>query len=388
MTTTTTNKTNIDDVMAYVTAFLEKELADNDSDSTRLIDAWKDEENVKLLKEKLNKKKLKDPSRPKKGKSAYLFFCGENRESVTKDVGDDKSTYTHDTKPKEVTRVLGLKWKELQELKDENDDASIEMYDKYNHMAAKDKKRYLKDMESYKEPTQEELAASAVGKRKRKSPKVPRKKSKKSPVKLKGKTSYSFFAKEFRDNARDEDISGKELTAKVTARWKELNKSKDEDSIQELDRYNKMAVEDDERAERELDEFQPSDDEADKDYKEEEEEEEEEDDVVPPKRSAGKAKTSKQKTQKTKTSKKKAQKTKTSKKAQKTKTSKEKVQKDDDDEDKTQPSDLEEMFEELVEEDSDVAEELVEEEDSDTDSSDDDEPLSSRKQCLKSSRKK
>mmetsp|Transcript_20996 Transcript_20996/g.34705 ORF Transcript_20996/g.34705 Transcript_20996/m.34705 type:complete len:394 (-) Transcript_20996:254-1435(-) len=77
-------------------------------------------------------KKKKDPNAPKKASSAYIYFSVENRAAV-------KSSMCETVSNTELLTEVGRQWKELTDKKKE----------KYNAMAAKDKERYAKEMETY-----------------------------------------------------------------------------------------------------------------------------------------------------------------------------------------------------------------------------------------------
>jgi hypothetical protein len=73
---------------------------------TDLESSWMNSQNqnsIKNLLSKIEKNKNKDPNAPKRGKSAYLFFCTANREKVVKDMGKD-------AKATEITKELGVSW--------------------------------------------------------------------------------------------------------------------------------------------------------------------------------------------------------------------------------------------------------------------------------------
>jgi len=55
------------------------------------------------MTKKKNSPKVKDPNAPKRGKSAYIFFCTENRSVVQKDLGSD-------AKAVDVIKELGVRW--------------------------------------------------------------------------------------------------------------------------------------------------------------------------------------------------------------------------------------------------------------------------------------
>jgi len=77
-------------------------------------------------------KKQKDANAPKKNKSAYMFYCQENRAQVKEENPEMKAT--------EITKKLGAQWKSLE--KDEKA--------KYDQMAAADKQRYQNELHAKK----------------------------------------------------------------------------------------------------------------------------------------------------------------------------------------------------------------------------------------------
>ncbi|MGA0164444.1 MAG: hypothetical protein ACO3LE_09440 [Bdellovibrionota bacterium] len=105
----------------------------------------------------------KDKTTPKRARSAYIFFCGENREEVTKKLVKDGK------EKKEVLAVLGKMWREL-------DDDEKKPYDK---MAKKDKKRYETEMKNF-EPESESDDEEEKPKEKPKKEKKSKSKSKSS----------------------------------------------------------------------------------------------------------------------------------------------------------------------------------------------------------------
>ncbi|KAI9301038.1 putative high-mobility group non-histone chromosomal protein [Cunninghamella echinulata] len=73
----------------------------------------------------------KDPSAPKRGLSAYMFFSQENRETVKTE--NPNATFG------EIGKLLGEKWRTLEE----------EEKKKYVALAEKDKQRYEKEKADY-----------------------------------------------------------------------------------------------------------------------------------------------------------------------------------------------------------------------------------------------
>ena len=105
----------------------------------------KKEKKTSKPKDKGKKEKQNDDSKVKRAKSAYLFFCGEKREEITKEHPDKKA--------KEILKLLGDAWSKL------NDNEKK----KYQEMADKDKERYEKECK--------EKGIEHKGKGKKKAPK-------------------------------------------------------------------------------------------------------------------------------------------------------------------------------------------------------------------------
>ena len=85
----------------------------------------------KFLGPKQKLKKISDPNKPKRVKSAYLFFCEDKRELVKKN--------NPDIKVSDIMKELSKLWKNIspQELK------------KYEKLKEKDTERYQDEMEEY-----------------------------------------------------------------------------------------------------------------------------------------------------------------------------------------------------------------------------------------------
>lgn len=76
-------------------------------------------------------KPKKDPSKPKKPKSGYMFFCDEHRASVMKK--------NKDAKMGDVSKLLGKMWKQL----------SNEEKEPYAQMNEEAKEEYTEAMKNY-----------------------------------------------------------------------------------------------------------------------------------------------------------------------------------------------------------------------------------------------
>jgi len=83
------------------------------------------------LNEPLKIKKLKDPSKPKRAKSSYLYFCAATRNEI-------KEHYP-DLKMGGVMKELAKKWSVI----------TVDQKKEFELLSGKDKERYLDEMETY-----------------------------------------------------------------------------------------------------------------------------------------------------------------------------------------------------------------------------------------------
>ena len=221
-----------------IAKFVAKFLSDNGSEE--LLEKWNTQENIEAfnnvtVKTRRSSDKIKDPNKPKRGKSSYIFFCAKKREEAKANLGDG-------AKATEVTSELGLMWKEL---KTSTKSADKKFLASLEAEAAEDKARYTEEMESYVAPSDEELATMV-------SPKKGRKTSDKDPnAPKRGRSAYIFFCAAMRPQVKEElGEEGKSLImSELGKRWKELKE--DEDRADELAQYTKMAADDKARYEEE-----------------------------------------------------------------------------------------------------------------------------------------
>ena len=176
------------------------------------------------LSEKLSsQKKKKDPNAPKRGKSAYMFFCAEYREKVKEELDDPK--------PTEVTTELGRQWNELK-----TDKKKKKELEKFEKMAAEDKERYQEEMAEYVPPSDD--GEEEERPKKKAVPKKGAVKGKGSEVKgssVKGSSAkgssakkpsaYTCFVKTQRPEMKEEnpEMSGAEITKQLAKAWKEMD---------------------------------------------------------------------------------------------------------------------------------------------------------------------
>jgi len=224
-----------------IAKFVVKFLSDNGSEE--LVDAWNSQENIEAFNNisvkstKHSSDKIKDPNKPKRGKSAYIFFCAKKREEAKVNLGDG-------AKATEVTSELGRMWKAL---KASDKKADKKLLASLEAEAADDKARYNEAMEDYVAPSDDDLAAMVPAKKGRKT-------SGKDPNSPKrGKSAYNFFCAAMRPQVKDDlgEEGKSSIMSELGKRWKELKE--DEDRAEELAEYAKMAAEDKARYEDEKD---------------------------------------------------------------------------------------------------------------------------------------
>jgi hypothetical protein len=250
--TTITQTTNMSaaKVNAFVKAFMVKAKDTVDDEAYDAIMAtWEGQDNQEELENTFKaaakgwkskgkgKSKIKDKNAPKRGSSAYIFFCKDHRAEAKKKLGDDASLG-------DVGKELGSMW---------NKAKSTKKVAKYNSQAAEDKKRYEREMEAYVPPSEEELEAMAPKKRK------------KSSGKKRGKSAYMFFCAEERTaiKADKPDLAPKEVMSELGRRWKEAKEG-------DISKWEKLAKASKEAA-AEANSSGPSEDEDSKSSSEEDE---------------------------------------------------------------------------------------------------------------------
>ena len=197
-------------------------------DNADVAKEWMSTANQNAVGNLLNKNektvgKVIDPNAPKRGKSAYLFFCNAMRDKVKKTLGSD-------SKATDVTRELGVQWNTLKE-----DTSRRKELAKYETMAAEDKSRYEKERDTY--VPDESALITKKPRRVKAAPTGPKR----------AKSAYLFFCTEMRDKVRGEleDNSATNVTRELGVRWNTL---KEQGKVQ---KYEKQAEEDKARYEKE-----------------------------------------------------------------------------------------------------------------------------------------
>ena len=182
MTTTTTTipKGLVSTINTFVKSFLSGEDAS--------VEAWTSPVNQKLLKASLSGKKpsrkeeKKKQDKPKKSKSAYLYFCEVERSRIKQSDSDLSST--------QITVLLGQRWKALKE-----DSSRASELASYEKKASADNERYLREKGE--------------------------KKTKNDDKQKKPKSAYLLFCEQTRPLVKKEmpDLSAKEIISELARRW-------------------------------------------------------------------------------------------------------------------------------------------------------------------------
>lgn len=161
-------------------------------------------------------KKIKDPNAPKRGKSSYIFFCLDKRQSII-DANPEMSA-------KEIIKELGSVWRDMSE----------EEKQQYENKSLADKQRYEEEMANYTPP-----------------PEIASKKDSNKPKR--GKSAYIFFCSDRRPYIKEENpqLNTKEITSILGKQWKSL-------SNDEKQPFLELAEEDKQRYEKEKTEWNSS----------------------------------------------------------------------------------------------------------------------------------
>lgn len=216
----------------YVCNFLMEEIGED----TELIDKWNSKEIQselsKVFPKSSKEDKVKDPNKPKRGKSAYLFFCEDKREEVKQEFEDSGGSYS----TKDVTCKLAKLWNELKE-----DPARKSEMEGYEEKAQEAKEKYDSEMAGYVPPTDQELKKES---KKKKDPNAPKR----------AKSSYLFFCEKNRDKVKMEleNPTPTEITRELGNRWQDLTSDSSTKARHEMKEYVALAEKDKERYTKEI----------------------------------------------------------------------------------------------------------------------------------------
>ena len=213
-------------------------------------------------------KKIKDDNKPKSARSAYIYFCNDNRQKIRDENQDMKIT--------EITKILGQQWKELNKKAGSNKKAQ-EQLENYKNMAIDDKKRATEELAKYVRPSEEQLLELKKTRGRKSSGE---KKKKKEGYPKAPKTTWMYYAEEMRPKLviKNPDMTGKEITTLLSTKWKEEKEKKQSKKIK---KYEKMVEEDKKRYALAMEAYKKKIEEKtsdDEDKKKVEEDEEDDDD--------------------------------------------------------------------------------------------------------------
>jgi high mobility group protein B2 len=212
----------------------------------KIVEAYKSDTNQEQImalvaqraKKEPGEKKLRDPDKPTRGKSAYLFFCQDHRaaakEELEEALGEDEKVTVG-----QVTKKLGEMWKEFKKDRENAEEMAV-----YEASATEDKERYDEQMKGYTELTQEEIAAKVGPKKARKTAGA-----KKDPNAIKRpKSAYIFYCGDWRETvkqelteANDEVPSSPEVTTELGVRWSDIKNSINPKDVAMRKKYEMMA---------------------------------------------------------------------------------------------------------------------------------------------------
>eukprot|EP00357_Protocruzia_adherens_P022439 CAMPEP_0114994314 /NCGR_PEP_ID=MMETSP0216-20121206/13053_1 /TAXON_ID=223996 /ORGANISM="Protocruzia adherens, Strain Boccale" /LENGTH=377 /DNA_ID=CAMNT_0002358127 /DNA_START=103 /DNA_END=1236 /DNA_ORIENTATION=- len=187
-----------------------------DNSNPKLIQNDSTEVDPNKPKKVKRQRSRKAPGAPKRGLSAYMIFGKEIRQEVIETMPEAPVT--------EVMKEIGKRWGLLPD----------EEKEKYNELAAEDKKRYEEEKKNYTGPLS-----------------IPPKKKNQEPQKPKrGLSAYMLYAKEVRDKVCGEfpELKTPDIMREIGRRWNNLD---DEDKKT----YQEQAEIDKERYKREQSEF-------------------------------------------------------------------------------------------------------------------------------------
>lgn len=199
----------------YVISFISK-YGDDD-----LLNKWNNNDFKKIFKEKKTK-----VDGPNKNKSAYIFFCDEERQRL--------KTENLSLTNKEVISELASRWRLIKDHPDK--------VEKYTLLAKEDKDRYATEIKNYVSPVENKNDDTDTSKKK--SKKI---KKEKTDIK-KNKSSYLFFCEEERVKMKKEnlELSNNEIISELGNRWKKIK-----DDPKKIEKFVKLAENDKKRYESE-----------------------------------------------------------------------------------------------------------------------------------------
>ena len=227
-------ESQIKNMNEFIHTFLNRMVEDNVQDMIEEWDAPEVQEDFKKFFKKRSRKK--DPNKPKRPKSTYLFFCKAMRAEVKADLGSD-------CKNTDVVSELGRRWHEFKVSKSRKDKKALATF---KEEAEADKERYAEEMKDYVPTSEEELKKM--------------KKKMKSGRPKKTTSAFIYFCKDIRPIIKEEnaDMSHPDVMREIGKRWKELKASNIAKDKRALAKYEKANVKDKERYDAEMEKYNSS----------------------------------------------------------------------------------------------------------------------------------
>jgi len=193
------------------------------------VDSISEEEEVVVEKPKRRrkKKKNKDPNRPKRNMSAFFLYSNANRARVKEENPEAKFG--------DIAKLLSAEFKEISDSERE----------RWNQLAAEDKERYQREMESYEPPSDLESDSDSDSD-------APKKKKKKKKVKdpnapKRNQSSFFLYSNATRNDVKTANPEAKfgQIAQIISKHFKAL-------PAEERAYWDQKAAEDKERYQREM----------------------------------------------------------------------------------------------------------------------------------------
>lgn len=123
----------VENISQFVLQFINDNQGDKNSELSNMWNSKKNQEQlIKTIKK--NNITIKDPDKPKRGKSGYLYFCEVYREKLKKEYPE--------LSVKQIVSKLGILWKQLKEEKSQE----VKNFEK---LSTEDRNRYKNEMVNY-----------------------------------------------------------------------------------------------------------------------------------------------------------------------------------------------------------------------------------------------
>jgi len=166
---------------------------------------------------KKKRKAKKDPNKPKRNMSAFFLYSNANRARIK----EENPGIAFGS----VAKLLSAEFKQI----------TPDEREKWDKLALEDKERYQREMEDYEPPSDDEVEVTK--KKRKKDPNAPKR----------NMSAYFLFSQVIRPTIREESPSATfgEIAKLISARFKGLD-------TDERGKFDKLAVEDKERYQREM----------------------------------------------------------------------------------------------------------------------------------------